>query len=93
MFRGQIFLAAGAYNGGLRPMMRWLDQNGRRPLDEFVELVGFKQSREYIRRVTAIYAKYVYLYTGKPYELPLTVNAAYRSARTVTLPAREEQEE
>jgi soluble lytic murein transglycosylase len=77
MFRGQIFLAAGAYNGGIRGMTRWLDQNGRRPLDEFVELVGFRQSREYIKRATSIYARYVYLYTGKPYELPLKLNPAY----------------
>ena len=81
MFRGQIFLAAGAYNGGIRAMTRWLDQNGRRPLDEFVELVGFRQSREYIKRATAIYARYVYLYTGKPYELPLKLNPAYRKGK------------
>jgi soluble lytic murein transglycosylase len=77
MFRGQIFLAAGAYNGGIRGMTRWLDQNGRRPLDEFVELVGFRQSREYIKRAVSIYARYVYLYTGKPYELPLKFNPSY----------------
>src|SRR5204863_7623479 len=75
-FRGQLFLAAGAYNGGVVPMRRWLDQQGRRPLDEFLELVGFKESREYIKRVTAIYARYLYLYTGKPYELPLVVKSA-----------------
>ena len=41
------------------------------------ELVGFRQSREYIKRATSIYARYVYLYTGKPYELPLKLNPAY----------------
>jgi soluble lytic murein transglycosylase len=89
MFRGQIFLAAGAYNGGIRGMTRWLDQNGRRPLDEFVELVGFRQSREYIKRAVSIYARYQYLYTGKPYELPLKVNAAYRKGkgRATAIPA------
>jgi hypothetical protein len=61
------------------PMMRWLDQQGRRPLDEFLELVGFKESREYMKRVTAIYARYVYLYTGKPYDLPLTVKPALKT--------------
>jgi soluble lytic murein transglycosylase len=77
MFRGQIFLAAGAYNGGIRGMTRWLDQNGHRPLDEFVELVGFRQSREYIKKAVSIYARYQYLYTGKPYELPLKLNRSY----------------
>jgi soluble lytic murein transglycosylase len=81
MFRGQIFLAAGAYNGGIRGMTRWLDQNGHRPLDEFVELVGFRQSREYIKKAVSIYARYQYLYTGKPYELPLKINPAYRKGK------------
>lgn len=76
-YRGQWFLAAGAYNGGIKAMNRWLDQHGRRPLDEFVELVGFKESREYIKRVSAIHGRYAYLYTGKPPELPLAVNPRY----------------
>jgi soluble lytic murein transglycosylase len=77
MFRGQLFLVAGAYNGGIRAVTRWLDRHGTRPLDEFVELVGFKESREYIKRVSAIHARYQYLYTGKPPALPLTVNPRY----------------
>jgi soluble lytic murein transglycosylase len=77
--RGQAFLAAGAYNGGVAPMLRWLDQQGRRPLDEFMEVIGFKDSREYSKRVAAIYARYVYLYTGKAYDLPLVVKAAVRT--------------
>lgn len=94
MFRGQIFLAAGAYNGGIRAMSRWIDQNGRRPLDEFVELVGFRQTREYIKRATAIYARYVYLYTGKPYELPLKLNPAYRKGkgRATAIPNGDEED-
>jgi soluble lytic murein transglycosylase len=75
-FRGQEALAAGAYNAGARAMMRWCDQWGGRPLDEFVELVTYDQAREYIKRVLAIYARYRYLY-GQPLELPLTVNAQY----------------
>lgn len=89
MFRGQIFLAAGAYNGGIRAATRWLDRNGKRPLDEFVELVGSRQSREYIKRTSAIYARYQYLYTEKPYELPMKINPAYLKgkARATAVPA------
>jgi hypothetical protein len=54
-----------------------------------VELVGFRESREYIKRVSAIYARYTYLYTGKPYELPLTVNRAYRQTKTTSRPSED----
>ena len=57
-FGGQIALAAGAYNAGSHAMMRWCDQWGSRPLDEFVELVTYDQAREYIKRVLAVYAHY-----------------------------------
>jgi len=75
-FRGQEALAAGAYNAGARAMIRWCDQWGGRPLDEFVELITYDQAREYIKRVLGIYARYRHIY-GKPLELPLTVDARY----------------
>ncbi len=75
-FRGQFILAAGAYNAGPRAMMRWCDQWGQRSLDEFVELVTYDQAREYMKRVTAIYARYRQLY-GEPLDLPLVVNPQY----------------
>lgn len=76
-FGGQLFLAAGAYNAGSGPMMRWCDRNGARPIDEFVELVTYEQSREYIKRVMGIYARYQYLYGGTVYEPPLAVDPKY----------------
>jgi soluble lytic murein transglycosylase len=75
-FGGQIALAAGAYNAGSHAMMRWCDQWGSRPLDEFVELVTYDQAREYIKRVLAVYAHYRWLY-GQPFELSLAVNPHY----------------
>jgi soluble lytic murein transglycosylase len=77
-FGGQIALAAGAYNAGSHAMMRWCDQWGSRPLDEFVELVTYDQAREYIKRVLAVYAHYRWLY-GEPFELSLAVNPHYTS--------------
>ncbi|MEZ4365125.1 MAG: transglycosylase SLT domain-containing protein [Kofleriaceae bacterium] len=76
-FRGQIPVGAGSFNSGPRPVMRWLDQNGARPMDEFVELVAYTQTREYMKKVTENYARYRYLYQGEVYEQPLTVDAAY----------------
>lgn len=78
-FRGQIPLGAGAFNSGPRPVMRWCDQNGHRELDEFVELVSYTQTREYMKKVTENYARYRYLLLGEVYDLPLTVDKAYRN--------------
>src|SRR4029453_17354452 len=57
-FAAQLFLVAGAYNGGITAAERWLEQHGTRPLDEFLELVGVRESREYMKRVTGILARY-----------------------------------
>ena len=81
MFSGQLFLAAGAYNGGTLAAQRWLSQHGARPLDEFLELVGYRESREYMKRVTGIHARYSYLYTGKLPDLSLTVKVPKEPAR------------
>ena len=76
-FRGQLPLAAGAYNGGPRAMIRWTKLYGGRPLDEFVELVAYMQTREYIKKVVGIYAHYLWLYDKKSIELPAVVNGDY----------------
>jgi peptidoglycan lytic transglycosylase len=61
-FRKQIALGAGAYNAGPSAMRKWLKRAGARPLDEFVELCSYKQTREYMKKVLDIYARYNYLY-------------------------------
>jgi soluble lytic murein transglycosylase len=73
-FRGQIPLAAGAYNAGPRAMTKWCDQHGKYAADEFVELIAFTQTREYAKRVTALYARYRFLYGPTPYTIPLVVD-------------------
>jgi soluble lytic murein transglycosylase-like protein len=58
-------------------VVRWATQNGKRPLDEFMELMTYDQSREYAKRVVGIYARYRYLYKGEVYELPPTIDASF----------------
>jgi soluble lytic murein transglycosylase len=72
-FGGQIPLTAGAYNAGPRAMTKWCEQHPRHPTDEFVELIAFAQTREYAKRVTALYARYRYLYGPSPYKVPLAL--------------------
>jgi soluble lytic murein transglycosylase len=76
-FKGQIPFGAGSFNSGPRPVMRWLDSNGDRPTDEFVELVSYTQTREYMKKVTETYARYVYLYGGEVYRQPMRVDSKY----------------
>ena len=76
-FKMQIPFGAGSFNSGPRPVMKWLDKNGERPVDEFVELVSYRQTREYMKKVTETYARYLYLYDGAVYNQPLVVDKDY----------------
>jgi soluble lytic murein transglycosylase len=73
-FGHEVPLAAGAYNAGPRAMARWCAQHGAHPTDELIELIAFAQTREYVKRVVSLYAKYRFLYGPTPYEIPLTLN-------------------
>jgi len=55
-------------------MAKWCEQHAHHPTDEFIELIAFQQTREYAKRVTALYAHYRYLYGPSPYQLPLALN-------------------
>jgi soluble lytic murein transglycosylase len=76
-FKLQIPLGAGSFNSGPRPVMKWMDTNGDREIDELVELVPYTQTREYMKKVTENYARYRYLYANEIYEQPLAVDKHY----------------
>jgi soluble lytic murein transglycosylase len=76
-FKHQIPIGAGSFNSGPKPVMKWVDHNGDREIDELVELVPFPQTREYMKKVTENYARYRYLYANEIYEQPLTVDKHY----------------
>jgi soluble lytic murein transglycosylase len=80
-FKGQIPIGAGSFNSGPKPVMKWLDTNGDREIDELVELVPYTQTREYMKKVTENYARYRYLYGGEIYEQPLQVDKHYLDDR------------
>jgi soluble lytic murein transglycosylase len=73
-FGHEVPLTAGAYNAGPHAMTRWCNQHGSRATDEMIELIAFTQTREYVKRVTSLYAKYRYLYGPTEYELPLMLD-------------------
>jgi soluble lytic murein transglycosylase len=76
-FRGQVPIGSGSFNSGPRPWMRWIDEHGDRPIDEMIELVSYRQTREYAKKVTETYARYQYLYDGVVYDQPLAVDRDY----------------
>lgn len=76
-FKGQIALGAGSFNAGPKAMLRWLARNGDRPLDEFIELCPYTQTREYMKKLLDIYAHYVYLWDGEEYLPSLQVDKNY----------------
>jgi soluble lytic murein transglycosylase len=76
-FRKQIPIGAGSYNSGPRAVMRWLNQHGDRPIDEFVELLSYRQTRKYMKRTTETYARYKYLYKGEEYVQTLELDSEF----------------
>ncbi len=57
-FQGNIIYSVAAYNAGPQAVQRWMAQYGQRPADEFVELIGYKETRRYVKRVVGSYRIY-----------------------------------
>jgi len=58
---GNLFAAMAGYNGGPGNSVRWWELADKDP-DLFAELIGFYETRSYVRRIYEHYAKYKYLY-------------------------------
>lgn len=57
-FKGNMALAAAAYNGGPHNAKKWLVQNIDDGFDMFIEDIGFSETRDYTKRVLANYWTY-----------------------------------
>ncbi len=55
-------LIIAGYNGGQGNVGRWLRENGDLPLDLWVEMITFGQTRNYAKRVSMTYWRYCWLY-------------------------------
>jgi tetratricopeptide (TPR) repeat protein len=70
-FHGQPQMAYASYNGGPSNVARWLAAKSKGPVplerDVFVEEIAYRESYNYTRRVTEVFAAYSLLYRG---ELP-----------------------
>lgn len=72
---GHLALAAGAYNGGPSAVVRWATERPSLPLDEWVETIPYKETRGYVKQVTADTFVYRKLYGVPGQPLPLVVPA------------------
>lgn len=57
-FQDNIVYSVAAYNAGPQAVKRWIAQYGQRDPDEFVELIGYRETRGYVKRVVGSYRIY-----------------------------------
>ncbi len=80
-------MAAG-YNAGGGAVGRWRKQRGDWPMDLFVEMIPFRETREYAKRVSSAIAVYRNLYHGEvAYALALTQKPVPTSEEPATEPS------
>ena len=62
LYEGNRIQAVAAYNAGRDAVERWIAKFGHRAPDEFVELISYKETRRYVKRVITSYRIYLDLY-------------------------------
>ena len=74
-YGGDPFVALASYNAGEGNVNKWLRERGNRPIDEFVEGIPFRETRHYVKRVSASWQMYHLLYDGgEPFPTLLVYN-------------------
>jgi len=57
-FSGNVMQAIAAYNAGPQVVSAWIAKNGQKEPDEFVELIPYQETRQYVKRVLRSYREY-----------------------------------
>jgi soluble lytic murein transglycosylase len=57
-FSGNVIYAVAAYNAGPTAVSSWIAKNGARDQEEFVELIPYQETRQYVKRVLRSYREY-----------------------------------
>lgn len=63
-YQDDLLKALAAYNGGERAADRWAASAQGCDPDEFVELITYRETREYVKRVLSHYAEYSRIYSS-----------------------------
>ena len=70
-YQGNLIRAVAAYNAGPAAVKRWIAKFGKRDPDEFVELISYRETRRYVKRVLTSYRIYRALYSTTCSAIPL----------------------
>ncbi len=70
-YQGNLIRAVAAYNAGPAAVKRWIAKFGKRDPDEFVELISYRETRRYVKRVLTSYRIYQTLYSTTCSAIPL----------------------
>jgi soluble lytic murein transglycosylase len=65
-YDGSRVKALGAYNAGEDAVAKWERRYPDRPEDEFVELISFRETRDYVKAVLRHYQTYRIVYSPVP---------------------------
>jgi soluble lytic murein transglycosylase len=89
---GSVTKALAAYNGGEDALAKWERRYAERDLDEFVELISYRETRDYVKAVLGNYRAYRRLYAPSPSTTSRgsPPNAPF-DMMTMTSPARAEE--
>ena len=60
-FSGNVIYAVAAYNAGPQAVFAWMAKYGAREGDEFVEMIPYLETRQYVKRVLRSYREYMRL--------------------------------
>jgi soluble lytic murein transglycosylase len=60
-FSGNLVYTIAAYNAGPMVVNSWRDQHGTYSQDEFVEMIPYQETRQYVKRVLRSYREYIRL--------------------------------
>ncbi len=62
LFDGRVTYALAAYNAGPGVVQRWVDREEGREMEEFIEEIPYRETRNYVKKVLAYYEAYRRLY-------------------------------
>jgi len=64
-FQGQQPLIAAAYNAGPKAVISWIKGRGEERIDRFVDLISYRETRGYVKRLMTTWVRYRMIYGGK----------------------------